>query len=72
MLVAMVTYAMLRKAEAIVVGVICNRGGVSAADLDVAEFHALVNVNLESWEAQDCHLCKEGVAINTQLGKGRK
>ncbi|MBY0369590.1 phosphoribosyltransferase [bacterium] len=55
-----------------VVGVaaLCNRGGISAADLGVPRLVSIVEVSLQSWEAADCPLCKQGVPVNTKLGKG--
>ncbi len=55
------------------VGVLCNRGGVTATDLGrVPNLHALVNVKLDAWDEADCPLCKAGVPINTDVGHGRE
>lgn len=57
-----------------VVGVaaLCNRGGVTKADLgDVPHLEALVNLRLDSWEASACPLCARKIPINTEVGKGR-
>ncbi|MFP4437636.1 MAG: phosphoribosyltransferase family protein [Chloroflexaceae bacterium] len=51
-------------------GALCNRGGLTAAALDVPAFVALVTVPLESWDAAECPLCRAGVPINTRVGKG--
>ena len=51
-------------------GALCNRGGLTAAVLEVPDFMALVNVPLESWAAAECPLCQAGVPINTRVGKG--
>jgi orotate phosphoribosyltransferase len=51
-------------------GALCNRGGLTAAALDVPAFVALVAVPLESWDAVECPLCRAGVPINTRVGKG--
>jgi len=55
-----------------VVGVaaLCNRGGITAADLGVDRLFSLVEVALQSWEAAACPLCAQGVPINQSLGKG--
>lgn len=54
-------------------GAICNRGGVTAADVGgVPKLEALVNVALQSWEKDACPLCQKGVPINTDVGKGRE
>lgn len=54
-------------------GVICNRGGVRPEDVaDVPELFALVNVTLDAWDEGECPLCKEGIPINIDVGKGRE
>jgi orotate phosphoribosyltransferase len=54
------------------VAALCNRGGVTAADLDVPALVSLVELSLDSWEAADCPLCRAGVPVNTDVGKGRE
>lgn len=55
------------------VGALCNRGGVTILDLGgVPQLKALVNVTLEAHEPALCPLCKAGVPINTQVGKGKE
>ena len=51
---------------------LCNRGGITAADLGVPAFSALVTLSLDSWEAASCPLCRDGVPVNTDIGKGRE
>ena len=51
---------------------LCNRGGITPESLDVPKLEALVTVNLESWEEKDCPLCAQGIAVNTEVGKGRE
>jgi orotate phosphoribosyltransferase len=51
------------------VGVLCNRGGISAADLGAPELFALAEVPLESWPAETCPLCAAGVPVNMRVGK---
>ena len=51
---------------------LCNRGGITAADLGVPAFSALVTLSLDSWEATSCPLCRGGVPVNTDIGKGRE
>jgi orotate phosphoribosyltransferase len=64
----------VRKAggEVVAVAALCNRGGVTAADLDVPALVSLVELSLDSWEAADCPLCRAGVPVNTDVGKGRE
>jgi orotate phosphoribosyltransferase len=64
----------VKKLEANIVGVgaLCNRGGVDAKTLGVDKIFSLISLNLNSWESQDCPMCKANVPINTQIGKGEK
>ena len=60
-------------AKIVGVGALCNRGGISSAELgNVPELYALVNVTLDAWEEATCPLCAKGVPINTNVGKGRE
>jgi orotate phosphoribosyltransferase len=51
---------------------LCNRGGVTAADLDIPVLHALLELLLDSWAADECPLCRRGVPVNVSVGKGRE
>lgn len=51
---------------------LCNRGGVTSADVGGVPVESLVNVTFEMWDAADCPLCAKGVPINTTVGKGRE
>lgn len=54
-------------------GVLCNRGGITAEDVaDVPRLFALTNVSLDAYDEADCPLCAAGVPINTDVGKGRE
>lgn len=68
------TVAAVRAAggEVVAVAALCNRGGLTAADLDVPALHALVELTLESWDAASCPLCRDGVPVDTEVGKGRE
>ncbi len=58
--------------EVVGVGVICNRGGVRPADLaDAPKLFAVVNLTLDTYDEADCPLCRDGVLMNTTLGKGK-
>ncbi len=60
-------------AEIVGVGALCNRGGITAQDIGgVPKFDALLSITLDSWEENECPLCKQGVPINTKVGKGRE
>jgi orotate phosphoribosyltransferase len=65
-----ITAAQALSAIVVGVGVLCNRGGVTASRLNVPHFLSLVNVPMESWDAHECPLCQSGVPINTRVGKG--
>lgn len=64
----------VRKLAREIVGVsaLCNRGGISAAELGVPALKSLMQIDLESWDENECPLCRTGVPINTQVGKGRE
>lgn len=52
-------------------GVLCNRGGITKeAAGNVPKLVALLNLNFPTHDAAECPLCKAGVPINTDVGKG--
>ena len=64
-----------RAADAEVAGVVvlANRGGVREKDIgNPPKFVSLVNLELESWEATDCDLCKRGIPVSTDIGHGKE
>jgi len=63
----------VREAGGEVVGVaaLCNRGGLTADALGVPALTALVTLDLQAWDAASCPLCRDGVPISTDVGKGR-
>lgn len=55
------------------VGAICNRGGVKTSDIgEVPSLFSLTNIDLDSWDEDNCPLCKQNVPINTDVGKGKE
>jgi orotate phosphoribosyltransferase len=58
--------------DVVAVAALVNRGGVTAADVGVPRLVALLDVALEAWDAAACPLCRDGVPVNTQVGKGRE
>lgn len=62
----------VRAAGGDVVAAAClvNRGGVTAADVDVPVLHPLVALEFTTYAADDCPLCADGVAVDTTVGKG--
>jgi orotate phosphoribosyltransferase len=67
-----VTATRILDGDIVGIGVLCNRGGVTAGDLDVPKLSSLVEVRLEAWDEKDCQLCADGVPINTSVGKGKE
>jgi orotate phosphoribosyltransferase len=53
------------------VSVLCNRGNVQPQDIGGVPIQALITLSLETYLEEDCPFCKQGVPINTELGKGR-
>ena len=53
-------------------GVLCNRGGITAEDVGAPRLSALVDIKLDAYDEADCPLCKAVVPINTDGGKGRE
>lgn len=68
------TVRAVRAAGGTVAGAValCNRGGVPASAVDVPVLHALVELSLDSWAADECPLCRRGVPVNVAVGKGRE
>ena len=58
--------------EVVAVAALVNRGAVTAADVGVPALVALLDVALDAWDAAACPLCRDGVPINTDVGKGRE
>lgn len=52
------------------VSAIVNRGGVTPEMLDVHFLYALADIKLETWLAEECPLCRDGVSVNTNVGHG--
>jgi orotate phosphoribosyltransferase len=54
------------------VGVICNRGGVGAAQLGVPRLESLASVDFEAVEESGCELCRAGLPIVEDVGHGNE
>lgn len=50
---------------------LCNRGGVRPEDVGGVPLQALSQISFASWAEEECPLCRQGVPINTEVGKGR-
>lgn len=58
-------------AEIVGVGVLCNRGEVTAEMVGVSRLESLLCVQLDSWDAAECDLCKRDIPVNTDFGHGK-
>ena len=58
--------------EVVAAAALVNRGRVTAADVEAPALTALLDVDLDAWEAADCPLCRDRVPVNTDVGKGRE
>jgi orotate phosphoribosyltransferase len=68
----LVVEAARRQGGAIVgVAALCNRGSVTAEQLQAPELLSLTSIPLESFDPAECPLCQAGVPINTRVGKGK-
>jgi orotate phosphoribosyltransferase len=56
----------------IAVQALCNRGGVTPDVIGVERLSALCDISLQSWEPDNCPLCRDGVPISILLGKGSR
>ncbi len=50
---------------------LCNRGNVQSETVGGVPIHALISIDLATYAPEECPFCKQGVPINTELGKGR-
>lgn len=59
--------------EVVGVSVISNRGNVAIDKIgNPPRLVTLVDVQLDSWEAEECDLCKRGIPVNTDIGHGKE
>ncbi|MFA5927431.1 MAG: phosphoribosyltransferase family protein [Patescibacteria group bacterium] len=71
------TIEKVRGYDGTVVGAVAlwNRGGVIASDIGLRESEFLIALSshrFDAWGAEDCPLCRKGVPINIDLGRGRE
>lgn len=65
--------ARAQQATVVAAVVICNRGGVEKRDVgDPPEFVSMVNIQLDSWDEEECDLCRTNIPVNTDIGHGRE
>lgn len=53
------------------VGSLCNRGGRRTRHLGVPCLFPLLDVRMESWPADRCPLCAQGIPVNMKFGHGK-
>jgi orotate phosphoribosyltransferase len=58
--------------DVVAAAALVNRGRVTAADVETPALTALLDVDLDAWDAASCPLCRDGVPVNTDVGKGRE
>jgi orotate phosphoribosyltransferase len=58
--------------ETVGVAALCNRGGVTAEQLQAPTLFCLTSIPLESFDPATCPLCAAGIPINTRVGKGKR
>jgi len=65
----------IKKAGGIVIGVcvLANRDpeNINSNTIGVP-FQSITEIKLNAWEEKECPLCKKGIPINTQVGKGKE
>jgi len=65
----------VKSAEGIVIGVcvLANRDpeNINSNTIGVP-FQSITEIKLNAWEEKECPLCKKGIPINTQVGKGKE
>jgi orotate phosphoribosyltransferase len=68
------TIAAVREAggDVVAAAALVNRGAVTAAQVGAPVLVALLDVILDAWDADACPLCRDGIPINTDVGKGRE
>ncbi len=54
------------------VGALFNCGSSSAVSLGVPNLFSMVRIEMPSWSEEDCPLCRDGVPVNEEVGKGRE
>lgn len=54
------------------VEVICNRGGVTSEKIGGYPLFSLWETKIESWSEDECPLCKAGVPVNPEVGRGEE
>jgi orotate phosphoribosyltransferase len=58
-------------ADVVGVAVLCNRGAVTAEMAGAPRLESLLHVQLDSWEAAECDLCRREIPVNVDVGHGK-
>jgi orotate phosphoribosyltransferase len=63
----------VRQHGGIVIGLsaLCNRGNVQSQDVGDVPLQTLVTLPLDTYTEEECPFCKQGIPVNTELGKGK-
>jgi orotate phosphoribosyltransferase len=56
--------------EVIAVAALATRGNAGPGDVGCQDFAYLTKVDMPSWPAEECELCKRGVPVNTRYAHG--
>jgi orotate phosphoribosyltransferase len=64
---------LVRQHDGMVIGLsaLCNRGGVHTHDVGDVPLSTLVSLPLDTYTEEECPFCRQGVPVNTGLGKGK-
>ena len=57
---------------AVAAAALVNRGRVTSEDVGEVPLFTLASISLEAWDEHECHLCTQGIPVNTAVGKGRE
>ena len=57
--------------EVVAVAVIVNRGGVTAENLGVDTLNSLIEIQMPTYNSDECPKCARGAPIDTQVGAGK-
>jgi orotate phosphoribosyltransferase len=56
--------------EVIAVASLCDRGNAAPGDLGCETYVTLATIDVPSWPAAECELCRQGVPVNTRYAHG--
>jgi orotate phosphoribosyltransferase len=56
--------------EVVAAAALCTRGNASAGDVGCDDFVYLTEIEIPSWPADECRLCRDGVPVNTRYAHG--